>query len=316
MIEKVIQIALIEVGYAVPDYHNKYAEYLDEICFYPEKVNGIVPWCGIFVDWCFVQAFGVEMAKAMLYRDKAVNAYEAYMAADKFDDVPEVGAQIFFYGDGGVVKHTGIVTNVANNIVTFISGNNLISGHSVLSRKIHKGSKRIAGYGKPNYEMAKVFHGEEPVPERGQVGIITYNGGYLTRLYPGKTVTLACAGKKTVSDIVVKCYSGPGTGTVHVTLVCDFDAEYLGGFSILNGELNDTFDYLDGSVEFDADVGSLFFIACLEWHGILAFEGDDYTAKIFNLTEGIISDTANATLYIDPYATTAGDDIILYLYLA
>ncbi len=312
MIEKVIQIALIEVGYAVPDYHNKYAEYLDEICFYPEKVNGIVPWCGIFVDWCFVQAFGVEMAKAMLYRDKAVNAYEAYMAADKFDDVPEVGAQIFFYGDGGVVKHTGIVTNVANNIVTFISGNNLISGHSVLSREIHKESTKIAGYGKPNYEMAQVFHGEETVPEAGASGAIRYNGRILAGLYPGQTATLACAGKKTVSDIVVECYYGEEAGTVHVEFVCDFDSAYLHSFFILNGELC----HLAGAVEFDADIGTMFFVFVNGQRGRLFCKGDDCGTKVIHLTEGVTSSTVNATFYIDLSATTAGDGITLYLYFA
>ena len=72
--DDVIKIALDEVGYlekesnksldsntanAGDENYTKYARDLDKISdFYNGKKNGYA-WCDVFVDWCFVQAFGV-----------------------------------------------------------------------------------------------------------------------------------------------------------------------------------------------------------------------------------------------------------------
>ena len=74
--EKVLSIALGEVGYqeketdafldsvsenAGDENFTKYARDLDAIDFYNGDKNGYA-WCDVFVDWCFVKAFGEEKA--------------------------------------------------------------------------------------------------------------------------------------------------------------------------------------------------------------------------------------------------------------
>ena len=73
---KVIQIAENEIGYlekrtnaklddktanAGDKNYTKYARDLDALGFYNGRKNGFA-WCDIFVDWCFVQAYGLEAA--------------------------------------------------------------------------------------------------------------------------------------------------------------------------------------------------------------------------------------------------------------
>ena len=79
--ERVLSVATAEVGYlekksnsqlddktanAGSKNYTKYARDLDAIPdFYNGKKNGYA-WCDVFVDWCMVQAFGVEAAKQFL----------------------------------------------------------------------------------------------------------------------------------------------------------------------------------------------------------------------------------------------------------
>ena len=75
--ENVISIALGEVGYleketrdqldstldnAGDENFTKYARDLDAINFYNGRKNGFA-WCDVFVDWCFVKAFGERQAR-------------------------------------------------------------------------------------------------------------------------------------------------------------------------------------------------------------------------------------------------------------
>ena len=79
---KVIKVAEKEVGYlekksnsqlesktANAGYNNwtKYADYFDKKHpdFYNGKKNGF-DWCDMFVDWCFVQAYGYETGRKLL----------------------------------------------------------------------------------------------------------------------------------------------------------------------------------------------------------------------------------------------------------
>lgn len=77
--QKVIDIALAEVGYrekatdamldekfanAGPGNHTKYGRDMNKID--PLTMDYADAWCDAFVDWCFVQAFGVENARGLL----------------------------------------------------------------------------------------------------------------------------------------------------------------------------------------------------------------------------------------------------------
>lgn len=136
---RVLAVAEEEIGYlekatnsqlddktANAGYNNytKYARDLDNIAnFYNGKKNGYA-WCDVFVDWCFVQAFGVENAKKLLNQPaKSLGAGVKYsrdyfQAAGRLYTTPQPGDQVFFG-----TSHTGIVKSVSGNKFTTIEGN-------------------------------------------------------------------------------------------------------------------------------------------------------------------------------------------------
>ena len=175
--EKVIEVALNEVGYlekatnkqlddkeANAGYGNytKYARDLDKInYFYNGKKNGY-SWCDIFVDWCFVQVYGQEKAKEILYQpDSSAGAgcsssMNYYKNHKKFYKKPEVGDQIFFQR-GKEVTHTGLVYKISETKVYTIEGNTssasgvVANGGAVVKKSYYLTSTYIAGYGRPKY---------------------------------------------------------------------------------------------------------------------------------------------------------------------
>lgn len=188
MIEKLLKIANEEIGYlekasnkdlddkianAGKGNYTKYARDLDGIKdFYNGKKNGY-PWCDVFVDWCFVQAFGVENAKALLNQPmKSLGAGTTFSAKyfknkGQFYSIPQTGDQIFFKNGNGDINHTGIVVKVDSNYVYTIEGNTssdegvVANGGSVNDKKYKLNYNRIAGYGRPKYS---ILPEEEPVP--------------------------------------------------------------------------------------------------------------------------------------------------------
>lgn len=191
--EKVIEIALNEVGYlekksnkdldnktANAGYGNytKYARDLDNIPnFYNGKKNGY-DWCDMFVDWCFVQAYGAETAKAMLGQpDKSTGAgcgfsLSFYRKMNRFHTTPEKGDQIFFKS-GTSITHTGIVYDVDKTKVYTIEGNTSSSsgvvenGGAVAKKSYKLSASFIAGYGRPNYNLiSEEYEKEEPKKEQ------------------------------------------------------------------------------------------------------------------------------------------------------
>ena len=175
---KVISVAEAEVGYlekatnanldsktanAGSNNYTKYARDLDAISgFYNGKKNGYA-WCDIFVDWCFVQAFGVDAAKELLNQpDKSAGAgctYSAkyYKNKGKLFSSPKPGDQIFF-GTESEVKHTGLVYKVDSSRVYTIEGNTsgasgvVANGGGVCKKSYSLSDKNIYGYGRPAYD--------------------------------------------------------------------------------------------------------------------------------------------------------------------
>ena len=82
---RAVEIALGEVGYLEKDTpealdeketsagsanFTKYARDMDAISrFYNGSKQGY-PWCDVFVDWCFVTAYGEAMARTLLCQPK------------------------------------------------------------------------------------------------------------------------------------------------------------------------------------------------------------------------------------------------------
>lgn len=192
-LEKVLAIAEAEVGYlekksnsqlddktanAGSNNYTKYARDLDNISgFYNGRKNGY-PWCDVFVDWLFVQAFGVETAKQLLCQpNRSLGAgcgYSAnyYKAKGQFyKNGPQPGDQIFFIDSVGDVGHTGIVYKVDVSKVYTIEGNTsgasgvVANGGGVCKKSYALNYNKIYGYGRPNYETDKPIN--EPQKDDG-----------------------------------------------------------------------------------------------------------------------------------------------------
>ena len=181
-VDDVIKIARAEVGYlekasnsnldsktgnAGSKNYTKYARDLDKIAgFYNGKKQGYA-WCDVFVDWCFVKAYGVDNAKKLLCQpDKSLGAgceysMRYYKSKKQLYTSPKAGDQIFFKDAEGDVIHTGIVYKVDNTYVYTVEGNTssssgvVANGGCVREKKYKLSYNRIAGYGRPAYDVKK-----------------------------------------------------------------------------------------------------------------------------------------------------------------
>jgi hypothetical protein len=200
---KVIALALAEVGYlekksaaqldnqtanAGSANYTKYARDLDALGdFYNGPKQGYA-WCDVFVDWCFVQAYGVENALKLLCAKRGSSgagctySLNYYIAAGQFHkrgEKPEVGDQIFF-GAVGNSNHTGLVCKVDDTTVYTVEGNTsgadgvVPNGGAVCKKSYPRSYSGIAGYGRPAYndgfagdsvDAEPVTPTPEPTPE-------------------------------------------------------------------------------------------------------------------------------------------------------
>lgn len=157
--EALIATAESQLGYkASAGKKNKYAQELDKIgTVYNFPKNGY-DWCDIFVDWCFITTFGYKTGINMIYQpEKETGAgcpYSAqfYRDHNAFKSTPSLGSQIFFGGKGRET-HTGIVVAYNDNKVYTIEGNTGGGDGGVNKRSYYRNDTRIAGYGRPNWEL-------------------------------------------------------------------------------------------------------------------------------------------------------------------
>lgn len=188
--QKVVDIALAEVGYlekksnkelddktanAGSNNYTKYARDLATYLFYNGKKYGVA-WCDVFVDWCFVTAYGKDAALAMTYQPTKASSNcgagckfsrNYYKNKKQLFDTPRVGDQIFFYNsDKSSIAHTGLVYKVDDKKVYTVEGNTsgasgvIANGGGVCKKSYSLTYTRIAGYGRPNYGT----NVGEPVP--------------------------------------------------------------------------------------------------------------------------------------------------------
>ncbi len=104
------------------------------------------PWCAMFVSWCANKAGIIGSYIPMYaYCPYGVNWYEGRGKYRRSSSgyAPNPGDVIMFQS-GGVVSHTGIVTNYGSNTVTTIEGN---SGDAVVSHQYNINNTYIHGYG-------------------------------------------------------------------------------------------------------------------------------------------------------------------------
>jgi len=184
--KKVIQVAEAEVGYlekksnssldsktanAGDKNYTKYARDLDALGFYNGKKQSVA-WCDIFVDWCFVQAYGLEAALKLTNQPLGKSNCGAgckysrnyYKKINRLFDKPQPGDQVFFWPKdaigGPAVQHTGLVYAVDNTYVYTIEGNTsgangvIANGGGVCKKKYKLTYNRLAGFGRPDYGVA------------------------------------------------------------------------------------------------------------------------------------------------------------------
>ena len=175
-IEKLLAVASNEVGYlekkngnslydktanAGSSNYTKYGYEMHKL--YPATMDYPAAWCDCFVDWCFVQAFGKDMAFKLLHKfdDYTVNSAGYYKNNKEWYTTPKVGDQIFFKNDNGGICHTGLVYAIDNTYVYTIEGNTssssgVVANGGCVAKKSYKlNYNKIAGYGRPNYGLVK-----------------------------------------------------------------------------------------------------------------------------------------------------------------
>lgn len=176
---KSVTVALAEVGYlekqspenlddklANPGQENytKYArDMASHLGFYRGSKQGY-PWCDVFVDWCFVEAYGVQNARRLLCQPIFSRgagcrySFEYYRQAGRLFSDPQPGDQIFFQREGSIC-HTGIVTDVTQESVCTVEGNTsdeegvIPNGGCVTRKRYPLDSPLIAGFGRPDYSL-------------------------------------------------------------------------------------------------------------------------------------------------------------------
>ena len=182
--ETVIAVAAAEVGYkekasnaslddktanAGSANYTKYARDFDQKYpnWYNGKKNGYA-WCDMFVDWCFLTAFGYEKALKLLCQpEKSCGAgctysLRYYKAKGQFHTSgPKPGDQIFFGTSLDDASHTGIVEKADGSKVYTIEGN---TSNQVARRSYALTNSRILGYGRPAYDGTSVTPAEPEKP--------------------------------------------------------------------------------------------------------------------------------------------------------
>lgn len=221
--DEVIEVALNEVGYVEKasnsnldsktgnsgsGNYTKYARDLDNLSFYNGKKNGYA-WCDVFVDWCFVEAFGKERALELLCQpEKSTGAgcgfsMNFYKAHNQFYKEPKEGDQIFFT-DGTSIYHTGLVYKVDNSKVYTVEGNtsdvNYVDGNGgkVCKKSYPLNASYIAGYGRPKYDTTNV---DVPIEEEKKEDKV------IDTVKVTADSGLNCREKATTSSNIIKAYT-------------------------------------------------------------------------------------------------------------
>lgn len=142
--------------------YTKYGKEMHDL--YPAVMDYPAAWCDSYVDWLFMQAYGVCNAKALLggdFNDYTVASAELYKKKGAWREagtVPEPGWQIFFKNSTRIC-HTGLVIDyiAETRMVVTSEGNTssaagvVANGGCVRTKSYPVDYDQIAGYGVPAY---------------------------------------------------------------------------------------------------------------------------------------------------------------------
>ena len=133
----------------------KYAKEMDDLEVYNGPKQGYA-WCKVFVDWCFVNSFGLDRAADLLltWTASCTQAYNTFRANGQAISNPRPGDLVFF----GDCEHIGIVMDVDESKIYTVEGNTsgttglVANGGQVAQKEYSRNSRYIYGYARPNYE--------------------------------------------------------------------------------------------------------------------------------------------------------------------
>lgn len=168
-ISKVVSLAYDQAGYK--EGNNNYNKYAADPMI--QKLYGWnvqnQPWCAVFVNWLFLNAFGYDDGAAMTYGGSPGCAIAAqnYKNNNAWSMNPRKGDQIFFNINGGI-NHTGIVVDVSGSTIRTIEGN---SSDRVSQCSYYSGDPTIAGYGVPHWSVAADLP-DEPDDPNEKTGLL------------------------------------------------------------------------------------------------------------------------------------------------
>ena len=155
-----IAVAVSNIGYKeTSDNIIKFAAGTWDNEFYGWELQG-QPWCDLYADYCYCQAFGNKLGAAMTYQRLGAGSAlcrtsaQYYKNNNAYYNYPEVGDQVFFYYSGDI-NHTGIVETVSGSnsnwtSFTTIEGN---TSDSVGRRTYYRGNPVIAVFGRPKLSL-------------------------------------------------------------------------------------------------------------------------------------------------------------------
>lgn len=132
----------------------KYAKEMDEREVYNGPKQGYA-WCKVFVDWLFVETFGLEKAGDLLHGWTAgvEQFYNWFRANGQISNSPKIGDLVIF----GDCDHIGLVFDVADGKIYTIEGNTSETGYNanggqVANKEYYLGSSWIKCYARPSYD--------------------------------------------------------------------------------------------------------------------------------------------------------------------
>jgi len=202
---KVIEVAEEQIGYHEgANNYNKYAPDLEQ--WYGWNIQS-QPWCDIFVDWCFVTAYGMELASKLLCEPVGSASASCAVSMSRFQsagqftfDCPRVGDQVFFGAGGG--SHTGLVVSVDGNSFETIEGN---TSDGVYRRRHSVGDGYTYGFGHPDYSLVDEGAQETTEPERELYAVVVQlpklrrgDIGYYVQEMQSQLVLHKCAPENTI----------------------------------------------------------------------------------------------------------------------
>ena len=143
-------------------------------------------WCQAFVVWCFIMAFGLDVAKKLIYvwTNYTPEGSDAFKARGRYikrgKGTPKRGDVVYFYSASkGRIGHVGIVYKVSGGMVYTIEGNTsganylVTNGGGVKKKSYSLTSTYIDGYGSVDWS---VIDGAADTPAQLPAARVLKNG--------------------------------------------------------------------------------------------------------------------------------------------